>query len=207
MRVAVFASGSGSNCQALIDAAKSGALHAEVVLVMSNRSKAFVLERARNAGIDAVHLSRKRFDDNESYAAALTSLLKQYEIDLICLAGYLKKLPPPVVQAYLGRIINIHPALLPDFGGPGMYGHHVHEAVLAAGRKESGVSIHFVTENYDEGPVIAQTRVPVKPDDTPETLAARVLEQEHVLYPRVVAAIADGKIQMADNQVVGGLDA
>lgn len=207
MRIAVFASGSGSNCQALIDAAHSGELHGEVVLVMSNRSKAMVLERAREAGIDAVYRSKRQFDDDGAYAAALASLLKQYEIELICLAGYLKKLPPSVVQAYLGRIVNIHPALLPDFGGPGMYGHHVHEAVLAAGCKESGVSIHFVTEHYDEGPVIAQMRVPVEPDDTAETLAARVLKAEHALYPRVVAAIADGKITMTDNRVVGSLDA
>lgn len=206
-RVAVFASGSGSNCQALIDAGRAGELHAEVVLVMSNRSRAQVLERARQARIDAVHLSPKQFDDEAMYAETLADLLERYEVDIICLAGYLKKLPRAIVRAYYGRILNIHPALLPDFGGPGMYGHYVHEAVLEAGRGESGASVHFVTENYDEGPVIAQIKVPVEADDTPESLAARVLKVEHRLYPRVVAALADGKVKMVDNAVVGSLDA
>jgi len=200
-------SGSGTNLQALLDAEQAGKLGAEVALVVSNRSKAYALERAVAAGKDAVHLSPSAFDSPDAYAETLLGLLEKYGIDLICLAGYLKMLPGDVVRAYGGRIINIHPALLPEFGGPGMYGRFVHEAVLAAGKSESGASVHFVNERYDEGPVIAQMRVPVRPDDTPETLAARVLEVEHRLYPKVVAALASKRVRLVDNKVVGAVDA
>jgi phosphoribosylglycinamide formyltransferase-1 len=207
MNVAVFCSGSGSNLQALLDAESQGDLAAKVALVISNRKKAVGLERARRAGKDAVHLSPGAFEQDREYARALLALLRLYDIDLICLAGYLKMLPSAVVKAYAGRILNIHPAPLPQFGGPGMYGHHVHEAVLKAGVSESGPTIHFVDEEYDHGPTIAHTPVPVLPDDSPESLAERVLAQEHRLYPRVVAAVARGAVRLENGQVVGELDA
>lgn len=205
--VAVMCSGSGTNLQALLDAEAAGKLCAEIVLVISNRKDAFALERARAAGKDAVHMSPNHFEHEVDYSAALLALLRRYEVQLVCLAGYLKKLPAEVVRAYRGRIVNIHPALLPDFGGDGMYGHRVHEAVLASGRTESGPSVHFVDEDYDRGPVIAQTRVPVLEDDTADTLAARVLVAEHNLYPHVVAAIAKGKIRLENGVIVGSIGA
>jgi phosphoribosylglycinamide formyltransferase-1 len=203
--VAVMCSGSGTNLQALLEAEAAGELHAEIVLVVSNRKEAYALERARSSGKDAVHMAPNHFEREEDYAAALLALLRGYSVELICLAGHLKKLPVAVVRAYRGRIVNIHPALLPDFGGDGMYGHRVHEAVLASGRQESGPSVHFVDEEYDRGPIIAQTRVPVLKDDTADTLAERVLAAEHKLYPRVVAAIAQGKIRLENGVVVGSV--
>jgi phosphoribosylglycinamide formyltransferase-1 len=206
LKIAVMCSGSGSNLQALLDAEAQGQLHAEVVLVVSNRRKAYALERARLAGKEAVHLSPRQFEHPDHYAAELLQLLRMHQAELVCLAGYLKKLPPEVIRAYPGRILNIHPAPLPRFGGEGMYGHHVHEAVLAAGVNHSGPTIHFADEEYDHGPIVAHTPVPVQPDDTPESLARRVVAAEHQLYPRVVAAMAQGKVRLEGGRVVGGLD-
>jgi phosphoribosylglycinamide formyltransferase-1 len=207
MNVAVFCSGSGSNLQALLDAEGAGALGAHIALVISNRADAFALERARAAGRDAVHLSPRAFEQEDAYTQALLALLARYDIGLVCLAGYLKKLPPAIVQAYRGRMLNIHPGPIPEFGGPGMYGRRVHEAVIAAGRRFSGPSVHFVDEEYDHGPTIAHVPVEVRPDDTPEALAARVLVAEHAIYPRVVAAVAAGRIRLQGGQVAGKLDA
>ncbi|MEO8030075.1 MAG: phosphoribosylglycinamide formyltransferase [Gemmatimonadota bacterium] len=183
MRVAVCISGRGSNLQALLAALGSGA-PAAVVLVISNSAEAGGLELARSHGIPAVVL-RDHCDGTE-----LLGLLDQYRIDLVVLAGYLKMVPPVVVERYRGRMINIHPALLPAFGGPGMYGSRVHRAVIAAGVPESGATVHLVDEEYDRGQILAQGRVPVRPDDSPEQLAARVLEVEHRLLPAVVLAAA-----------------
>jgi phosphoribosylglycinamide formyltransferase-1 len=205
-RVGVFCSGSGTNLKALLDAEAAAELAAEIALVVSNRSGAFALERARQAGKEAVCLSAKGFESEEAYVGALLGLLERHRITLICLAGYLKKLPAAVVRAYAGRIINIHPGPIPEFGGPGMYGHRVHEAVIASKRRFSGPTVHFVDEEYDHGPTIAHVPVEVRSDDTPTTLAARVLEAEHRLYPRVVAAIARGKIRFEDGRVIGSLD-
>lgn len=204
--VAVFCSGSGTNLQALLDADADGSLKAEIALVVSNRLNAFALERARAAGREAVCLKPKSFESEESYAAALLDLLGAHGITLICLAGYLKKLPAAVVHAYSGRILNIHPGPIPEFGGPGMYGHRVHEAVIASGRRVTGPTVHFVDEEYDHGPTIAHIPVEVRADDTPDTLAARVLEAEHRLYPRVVAALAQGRIRFEGGRVIGRLD-
>ena len=182
-RVAVLASGNGTNLQALLDTCV-GSAPARVVLVLSNNPAAGALERARAARV------RNELIQNPRDGAALTAQLRAAEPDLVVLAGYLKLVPAETVTAYEGRIINIHPALLPAFGGPGMYGHRVHEAVLAAGEPRSGASVHLVTREYDRGPVIAQRTVPVMPGDTPEMLAARVLEVEHHLLPEVVLAAA-----------------
>lgn len=182
-RVAVCASGGGTNLQALLDhLGASGP--ATIVVVLSDRADARALDRARHAGVAAEVFTRP------SDAAEWLERLSRWEVDLVVLAGYLKLVPAPVVAAYAGRIINIHPALLPRFGGRGMYGRRVHEAVLASGDPESGATVHLVDEQYDHGAVLAQGRVPVEPGDTPETLASRVLEQEHRLLPAVVLAAA-----------------
>lgn len=183
MRVAVCVSGRGSNLAALLAALRPSA-PAAVVLVLSNRPGAGGLEIARAAGIPTVVLQDSA--DPEAWRRALDAAAA----DFVVLAGYLKQVPPAVVRAYPGRMINIHPALLPDHGGPGMYGLRVHQAVLARGDRESGATVHQVTEAYDEGPVLAQARVPVLPGDTPETLAARVLTVEHRLLPAAVLAAA-----------------
>ena len=182
MRLAVAISGRGSNLAALLAALPDRA-PAEVALVLSNRAAAG-LELARERGIPALVLEDPA--DGREWLAALAV----HRVDLIVLAGYLKLVPPEVVERYRGRIINIHPALLPAFGGPGMYGRRVHEAVLASGAAASGATVHLVDEVYDRGRVLAQARVPVLPGDTADSLAARVLEIEHRLLPAVVLAAA-----------------
>jgi formyltetrahydrofolate-dependent phosphoribosylglycinamide formyltransferase len=183
MRVAVAMSGRGSNLEALLRALGPGA-PARVVLVLSSRSQAAGLELARAHGVRAEVLA------DPSDARAWLELLESVEADLLVLAGYLKLVPARVIERYRGRIINIHPALLPRFGGPGMYGRRVHEAVLASGARESGATVHLVDEVYDQGQVLAQARVPVLPGDTADSLAARVLEAEHRLLPAAVLAAA-----------------
>ena len=192
-RIAVFISGGGSNLQALIDASKAGLLSGEIVLVVSNLRKAYGLKRAEQAGIDTFVFKEKKYETPELAAEDLLNTLQKYKIDYIALAGYLRLLPMAVVKSYKGRVVNIHPALLPKYGGKGMYGHFVHEAVLAAGEKESGVTIHLVDEIYDHGRILKQVTVPVLSDDTPETLAARVLEQEHKWYARVLDKLIKGE--------------
>lgn len=187
LRLAVFVSGGGTNLQALIDACRSRAIDAEIAAVVSNNSKAYGLERARKAGIPAFHISKVRYSAADQYLSAIRQVLRDGEVGLIVLAGYMKLLPPEVVRAYYGRIINIHPALLPKYGGKGMYGMNVHQAVLAAGEKFSGATVHIVDERYDQGPILIQRRVPVEKGDTPDTLAARVLQVEHQILPLAVA--------------------
>ena len=182
-RIAVCVSGGGSNLQALLDRLREDTT-ARVVLVLSDRREAGGLERARQAGIPAEVLA------DPSDAAEWITRLGRREVDLVVLAGFLKLVPAGVVQKYGGRIVNVHPALLPDFGGAGMYGKRVHAAVLASGARESGPTVHLVDEEYDRGAILAQRRVPVLPDDTPDTLAARVLDAEHRLLPDVVLAAA-----------------
>lgn len=182
-RIGVLASGGGSNLQALIDAHARGDLPAAVVVVISNNSKAGALERARRHDIPALHISAKTHDAPD---AAILAALQAHDVDLVVLAGYMKLLSPRVLRAYEGRVLNIHPGPLPEFGGQGMYGRHVHEAVLARGAKSSGPTVHIVDEHYDEGPILAHRPVPVEPDDTPETLSERVLAAEHDLFWRVI---------------------
>ena len=181
VRVAVLASGGGTNLQALIDTLGPDA-PARVVRVVTNRADAGALERARQAGVPTTVLR-----DPADAAELLVALA---DADLVVLAGYLRLVPQAAVARFRHRLINIHPALLPAFGGPGMYGRRVHEAVLASGAAVSGATVHYVDEQYDRGPIIAQRRVPVRPDDTPDTLAARVLAAEHELLPEVVIDLA-----------------
>jgi len=183
LRVAAAVSGRGSNLAALLHALGDGA-PAQVVLVLSNRAGAGGVELARRHGIP-VHLLNDIADPDEWRAA-----LEAARVDLVVLAGYLKQVPAAVVRAWRGRIINVHPALLPKHGGPGMYGRRVHEAVLAAGEPTSGATVHLVSEEYDQGEILAQGTVAVLPDDTPDTLAARVLAVEHKLLPATVMAMA-----------------
>ena len=193
-RVGVLISGRGSNLQALLDAAQAGQLGGEVVAVVSNVAGAAGLERAHRAGVPAFvqdHRGRTR----DEHDAAVRRLLEDQGVELVCLAGYMRLLTPAFLNRFQGRIINIHPGLLPAFGGRGFYGRRVHEAVLAAGLKVSGATVHFVDEEYDHGPIILQREVPVEPGDTPETLGARVLAAEHLAYPEAVRLFADGRIE------------
>ena len=196
LAIAILASGSGTNMQAIIDACRDGALQAQVRTVIGNNSKSGALARARAAGIPTHHLSSRTHPDPAALDEAIERALTQSGATVACLAGYMKLLGPRTLAAYRGRILNIHPALLPRFGGVGFYGKAVHEAVLAAGAEESGPTVHVVDEVYDHGPVLAQTRVPVLAEDTPDSLAARVLEQEHKLYVETLQKIALGEIEL-----------
>lgn len=196
LNIGVLASGGGSNLQAIIDACEAGEITGRVVVVISNNSGAKALERAERHGIDAVHLSSYHCPDDEELDRAIAEALRERDVELVCLAGYMKKRGSHFIKAFRNRILNIHPALLPRYGGKGMYGIKVHEAVLAAGDKVSGATVHMVDELYDHGWVVAQREVPVLPGDTPETLAARVLEVEHRIYPEVVAGVARGEIDL-----------
>lgn len=187
-RFAVFASGRGSNLEALFDELADHP-RGRIALVASDRPDAPALARAQRRGVPVAVL-------DPTDAAATIELLESHGIDWIVLAGYLKRVPAAVVERWRNRILNVHPALLPRFGGPGMYGDRVHRAVLEAGETASGASVHLVDEEYDRGPVVAQWTVPVESGDTPETLAARVLEAEHRLLPAVVRAAAEGRVRV-----------
>lgn len=177
-KLAVLVSGSGSNLEALINAVNDGIItNAEISLVISSKPDVLALKRAENAGIPALCVK----SDGQ-----ILEKLREYDIDLILLAGYMKILTPTLIEAYKDRILNIHPSLLPAFGGKGMYGMRVHEAVIQAGAPVSGCTVHVVTEEIDAGPILGQTEVPVIAEDTPESLAARVSKQEHILYPKTV---------------------
>lgn len=193
LRLAIFISGGGSNLQAIIDAIANGELNAEIKLVLSNNPEAFGLKRAEKAGVPRVVLSSENYNDRKIFVAEMLSILEKHDVDFIALAGYLRKIPPEIIEKYRGRIVNIHPGPLPEFGGKGMFGIKVHEAVLKAGLKETCVTIHEVSENYDEGRIIATRSVQVLPGDTPEILQARVLQIEHELYPAILQKIAEGK--------------
>ena len=204
VRVAVLASGGGSNLQAILEDfdALGPRAGASVALVASDRATAGALERARSRGIEAVHLDTERRGD------AMAALLESHGVDAIALAGYLRFVPATVTRRWRGKIVNVHPSLLPAFGGAGMYGLRVHQAVIDAGVRVTGATVHFVDEEYDRGPVIAQWPVPVLPADTAEVLARRVLAAEHALYPPAVHAVSVGAITLgADGRVAGVGDA
>jgi phosphoribosylglycinamide formyltransferase-1 len=196
MNLAIFASGRGSNLQALLTTIQRGELPARIRVVVSNNSDAGALEIARRNEIPAVHLSQRHFTSEAEYCGRLLGMLEEYKVDFIALAGYMKKLPAELINRFRNRIVNVHPALLPAFGGKGMYGMHVHEAVIAAGVKISGATVHIVTEEYDAGPIVLQKAVEVLPDDTPQSLAARVLAVEHEIYPHVLKAFAEHRIEL-----------
>jgi len=197
MKLGFLASHNGSNMQAIIEACQSEALQATPAVVISNNGESGALARAAKASIPHYHLSSKTHPSAEDLDLAILETLLKYEVDIVILAGYMKKLGDKTLSHYAGAILNIHPALLPKFGGQGMYGIHVHEAVLAAGEAESGATVHLVTDEYDTGAIIAQEKVPVLADDTPQTLAARVLKIEHALFSAVLQKIALGEIQIA----------
>ncbi len=196
MNIAVFASHGGTDMQAIVDGCKQGKINADVKVLICNNPDAYVVQRAKNEDIPYYIVNAKTCDGEEGVSDKILSLMQEYAIDMIFLAGYMRKMPVPVLEKFENRIFNIHPALLPKYGGKGMYGIHVHEAVIAAGEKESGVTIHRVNAQYDSGEIVRQATVPVMEGDTPDTLAARVLEREHAFLVEVISDIADGKIAL-----------
>lgn len=187
IRIGVLVSGGGSNFEALTQACRGGEVpDAEVALVISHKPGVGALERAGRLGVESMVIEPREFPNRVTYFARLAEEFVRREVGVVCLAGFLLKLEATLLQPFHGRIINIHPALLPKYGGAGMYGHLVHEAVLKAGDKESGCSVHLVDDEYDHGKVLMQARVPVEPGDTAETLAARILAEEHKLYPQAL---------------------
>jgi len=191
-KIAVFASGGGSDLQAIIDGCKAGKINAEVCAVISNNSQSMALQRAKNEGIPAFHLSAKTVPDPQALEQAMLDTLLAHETDIIFLAGYMKKIGASILQTYKNRIYNIHPSLLPKYGGKGMFGMNVHAAVIEAGETETGITIHRVDSGYDTGEIIAQCTVPVEKGDTPETLAARVLAREHTFLVETLDGIILG---------------
>ncbi len=186
LSIAVFVSGGGTNLQALIDAAGEGRLNGRISAVISNNSGSHALVRAANAGINGYHISGKRYPDGSDFVTAILEALDKHTINLIILAGYMKLLPIEIIRKFKSRIINIHPALLPKYGGEGMYGLNVHRAVIRSGDMLSGASVHFVDEIFDHGAILIQRTVPVLSDDSPESLSARVLRIEHKILPMAV---------------------
>ncbi|MEN6358197.1 MAG: phosphoribosylglycinamide formyltransferase [Armatimonadota bacterium] len=203
-RIAVMVSGAGrgSNMQAIIDACASGQIDGEVAVVIGVKNDAPAMERARSQSVKTVSISPKGFENTQDYDDAVLKTLQENRIDLICLAGYMRILGQNIIDTYRNAIMNVHPALIPSFCGKGMYGHHVHEAVIARGVKYTGVTVHFVDEDYDSGPIIAQTVVPVEQDDTPDTVAARVLEKEHETYAYAVSLFAQGRLRVVNRKVI-----
>ncbi len=198
-RIGFLASGAGSTFEAVVAACQAGDLDLDPAIVIGNNGKAGVFDRAQRLGIPARHISAKTEGDAVAADAAIAIALKTANVDLVVLAGYLKMLGPAVLAAFDGRIVNTHPALLPKFGGKGMYGMNVHRAVLAAGETTTGVTVHGVDEEYDHGPVLAQTTVPVEPGDTVETLAARVQAREKLFLIETLGRIARGELDLPKN--------
>lgn len=199
-RIAVLVSGSGSNLQAILDK-EIEYINGKVVLVFSNIKSAYGLERARNHGVDAMSLSRKNFDSDEAYDEKLVELLKEYNVDLIVLAGYLRIITPKLIDQFENQIINIHPSLLPSFGGKGCYGIHVHEKVLERGCKVSGATVHFVDHGADTGPIILQDALEIDQSWSPEDLQKAVLEIEHRLLPEAVKLYCEDKLEIVNKRV------
>lgn len=201
LRLGVLVSGGGSNLQSIIDNGKSGYLPAEVVIIISSKQGVYALERAKKHNIPATVVIPKNYKTREEYEDELIKILNSYNVDLVILAGYIRVLSSHFVRAFQGRIMNIHPALIPSFCGEGYYGEKVHKAVLDYGAKVTGATVHFVDEGADTGPIILQRAVPVKDHDTPETLAARVLKEEHRIYPDAIKLYAEGRLQINGRRV------
>ena len=203
LRVGVLASGGGTNLQTIIANCASGKIDADVVVVISD-VECGALERAREAGIPAEHIDRRDkalYPTREAFDQAVVESLRGHDVGLVCLAGYLRIMTHDLVDAYAGRMMNIHPALLPSFGGKDMWGHHVHQAVLDYGCKLSGCTVHFVWLETDGGPIILQRAVPVEEGDTPDTLAARILPHEHDLYSQAIQLFAQGRLRLEGRRV------
>ncbi|MDD5529445.1 MAG: phosphoribosylglycinamide formyltransferase [bacterium] len=196
LNLGFFASHGGTNMQAIIDACKKGQLNAKPCVVISNNSDSIALQRAEKEGIPFYHLSSKTHPDFTELDRVILDVLKKHNVNLVILAGYMKKLGIKTLEAYKGKILNIHPALLPKFGGKGMYGKYVHEAVLAAGENITGVTVHIVNEEYDSGHIVNQCQMPVHENDTVDTLSARVLEREHEFFVETLQKISEGKIKL-----------
>lgn len=196
IRIAVLVSGRGrgSNMQAIVDACGSGRINGEVVLVLGVSDEAPAVQRAREAGVKTLIISPNDYSRAVDYDTAVLRALEDHAVDLVCLAGYMRLLGDETVRRYHNRIMNVHPALIPSFAGKGMFGRHVHEAVIESGVKFTGVTVHFVDEEYDHGPIVMQAVVPVEEDDTPDSLAARVLPVEHDTYTAAIALFAEGRI-------------
>lgn len=203
LNIGVLVSGGGTNLQKLIDAQQAGEIkNGAIRVVVASRADAFALERAKRAGIEAIVLCRRDYPDVESYSEALIHALQARDVDLVVLAGFLTITGDNFIKAYENRIMNVHPALLPAFGGKGFYGLHVHEAVLARGCKLTGATVHFANEVCDGGPIILQKAVEVKEGDTPEILQRRVMEEaEWVLLPQAVSLFCEGRLKVADGKV------
>ena len=197
LRLGVLASGRGSNLQSIMDAAAAGKINAEVAVVISDNKDAFALERARKAGIPALHVNPKNFGSKEEYERAIIKLLKEHNVKLVCLAGYMRIVGKVILESFPNRVINIHPALLPSF--PGLHGQ---QQAWEYGVKYSGCTVHFVDEGMDTGPIIIQAVVPVFDDDTADTLAARILEQEHIIYPEAIGLLAEGRLKLNGRKVL-----
>ena len=196
LKLGFLASHHGTNMQEIIDACKDRRLDAKPCAVISNNSKSGAIQRAKKEGIPYYHLSGKTHSEFEDLDKAILNALKSNDANVIILAGYMKKIGPQTLGAYEGRILNIHPALLPKYGGTGMYGNYVHEAVLASGDKVTGVTIHVVDAIYDHGPIIAQCEIPILEEDTVEPLSKRVLKREHEFFVETLQKISDGKINL-----------
>lgn len=198
-KLAVLVSGRGSNMTAIINACEQGQLAANVELVISNNPDSQALVLAEEKNIDTSYLSSRTHADADLLDIAMSEVLDSHHVDFVLLAGFMKKIGPKILSAYKGRLINIHPSLLPKFGGQGMFGLNVHKAVIKAGEKETGVTIHLVDGEYDKGAILAQSTVAVGIEDTPESLAAKVLQVEHVLFAETVQKIIDGSIILPAN--------
>lgn len=196
LRIGILASHGGSNMQSIIDACRDNQIDGEVSVLICNNSRAGAVERAKRERIPAYHLSSSNYPDAKDLDEAILLVLRKHDVNVVVLAGYMKKLGAATLGEYKDRILNIHPALLPKHGGRGMYGMNVHKAVIAAGDKESGATVHLVNENYDEGGILSQVIVPVLENDTAEMLADRVLVQEHRLYPATLEKISKGEIKI-----------
>ncbi len=196
MKLGFLASHGGSNMQAILERCRSGSIAAEPRILISNNANAAAIEKARRFGLETRVFNGKTHPEFETLDQAIADALQTAEVDLVVLAGYMKQIGSRVLTAYRNRILNIHPSLLPKFGGKGMYGMRVHEAVIAAGETQSGATVHLIDAEYDEGPILQQRTVPVLPSDTSESLHERVLEMEHNLYSDTLARIANGEIRL-----------
>lgn len=196
MKLGFLASHNGSNMQAILDGCRDGAINATPSLLICNNRNAPALDRASKSGMPSCVLNSKSHPEADALDQAMLDALQNAAVDLVLLAGFMKKIGPKTMAAYRNRIVNIHPSLLPKFGGQGMYGLRVHQAVLVSGETETGATVHLIGSEYDEGPILQQTTVLVCPDDTPESLQQRVLESEHSLYPDTLAKISRGEIEL-----------